>query len=159
MNSIMQEQYPLLQHYQALRNQLMEMLSDEVLAFSPGGENLALGALCREMGEVEQAYVDSFKTFQQDFEYRNEDPGLENSVEALTAWFAALDENLKATLEGLSQEEIENRVIDRGGGFTVLPTIQLHIYKEALLIFYGKASVYVKAMGKTLPEQWRAWIA
>ena len=159
MNSIMQEQYPLLQHYQALRNQLTEMLSDEDLAFSPGGENPTLGALCREVGEVEQAYIDSFRTFRQDFEYRNEEEGLEGSVERLAAWFAALDEELKATLEGLSEEEIQNRVIDRGGGFTILPTIQLHIYKEALLIFYGKASVYLKAMAKPRPEQWQAWIA
>jgi hypothetical protein len=28
-----------------------------------------------------------------------------------------------------------------------------------LLIFYGKASVYLKALDKTLPEQWQAWIA
>jgi hypothetical protein len=159
MNSIMQEQYPILQHYQALRNQLMGLLSDEDLTFSPGGENPRLGTLCREMGEVEQAYIDSFKTFQQDFEYRNEEEGLENSVARLAAWFAALDEDLQATLEGLSEEEIQNRVIDRGGGFTLLPTIQLHIYKEALLIFYGKASVYLKAMGKPRPEQWQAWIA
>jgi uncharacterized damage-inducible protein DinB len=159
MNSIMQEQYPMLQHYQALRNQLMEMLSDEELAFNPGGENPALGALCREIGEVEQAYIDSFKTFQQDFDYRNEEEGLEGSVERLAAWFAALDEDLRATLEGLSEEEIQNRMIDRGGGFTLLPTVQLHVYKEALLIFYGKASVYLKAMGKQQPEQWQAWIA
>jgi hypothetical protein len=33
------------------------------------------------------------------------------------------------------------------------------IYREALLIFYGKASIYLKALGKTLPEQWQAWIA
>jgi hypothetical protein len=37
--------------------------------------------------------------------------------------------------------------------------IQLHIYREALLSFYGKASVYLKALGKTLPEQWQSWIA
>jgi hypothetical protein len=34
----------------------------------------------------------------------------------------------------------------------------LEIYKEALLIFYGKTSVYLKATGKELPEQWLAWI-
>jgi uncharacterized damage-inducible protein DinB len=159
MNSIMQEQYPMLQQYQALRNQLMEMLSDDDLGYSPGGENRTLGALCREMGEVEHAYAQSFKTFRQDFHYRNEEEGLAGSVARLTAWFAALDEELKAALEALSEEEIQNRVIDRGGGFTLPPTIQLHVYREALLIFYGKTSVYLKAMDKVLPEQWQAWIA
>jgi IS605 OrfB family transposase len=31
-------------------------------------------------------------------------------------------------------------------------------YKEALLIFYGKVSMYLKAIGKILPEQWQEWI-
>lgn len=39
------------------------------------------------------------------------------------------------------------------------PTFQLEVYKEALLIFYGKASVYLKAMGKPRPPQWRERIA
>ena len=51
-----------------------------------------------------------------------------------------------------------NRKIDRGGGFIISPAIQLEIYKEALLIFYGKADVYLKAMGKPRPEQWTVWI-
>ena len=49
MNSIMPESYPVLQEYQALRTQLMDILSDEELAFSPGGENTTLGALCRDL--------------------------------------------------------------------------------------------------------------
>lgn len=159
MNSIIREQGTMLEQTQALRNQLMEILTDEDLGYTPGGESLTLGALCREMGEVQHAYVESFKTFRQDFSYRHEEPGLEGSVERLAAWFQALDGELKAALEALSEEDIQNRLIDRGGGFVLPPHVQFHIYREALLIFYGKASVYLKALGKTLPEQWRAWIA
>jgi hypothetical protein len=159
MNSIMEEQGPVLEQTQALRNQLMEILTDGELGYSPGGENPTLGALCREMGEVQQAYITSFRTFEQDFSYRVEDPDLERSVERLAAWFQALDGELKASLESLSEEDIQNRVIDRGGGFVLAPLIQLHIYREALLIFYGKASVYLKALGKMRPEQWQSWIA
>jgi hypothetical protein len=144
--------------YQALRNQLMEILADDDLGYRLAGENATLGALCREMGEVEYAYIQSFRSFKQDFSYRNEAPGLEGSVENLSAWFAELDRELKATIEALSEEDIKSRTIDRGGGFTLLPRIQLEIYKEALLIFYGKVSVYLKAMGKTLPKQWQEWI-
>jgi hypothetical protein len=144
--------------YQALRNQLMEMLADDDLGFRLGGANGTLGVLCREMGEVEHAYIQSFKTFTQVFSYRNEVPGLEGSVEKLSAWFAELDRELKATIGALSEEDIKSRTIDRGGGFTLSPRIQLEIYKEALLIFYGKVSVYLKAMGKTLPKQWQEWI-
>lgn len=159
MNSIIKEQGPVLEQTQALRNQLMEILTDADLSYSPGGENPTLGALCREMGEVQQAYITSFQTFEQDFGYRVEDPELERSVERLAAWFQALDGELRAVLESLSEEDIQNRVIDRGGGFVLPPFIQLHIYREALLIFYGKASVYLKALGKTLSEQWQSWIA
>jgi hypothetical protein len=158
-NSIIEKNYAFFEMYQSLRNQLMEILTDDDLAFQPGGENPPLGALCVEIGETEQSYIDSFKTFAQDFSYRNGEAGLADSVERLTAWFTALDSELKETIAGLSEETVQNRQIDRGGGFTLLAQMQLHIYQEALLIFYGKVSVYLKAMGKPRPKQWVAWIA
>jgi hypothetical protein len=159
MNSIMTGYWPVFQLYQALRNQLMELVTDNDLRYSPGGANLLLGALCREMGEVEYAYIQSFKTFTLDFSYRNHEPGLENSVAKLRTWFAQLDDELKTVVESLSEEDIQQRVVDRGGDFRLPLQIQLNVYQEALLIFYGKASVYLKVLGKNLPEQWRDWIA
>lgn len=159
MNSIMQEQGAVLEQTQALRYQLMEILNDEDLGYSPGGDNPTLGALCREMAEVQQSYIISFQTFEQNFGYRIDDAGLEESVEQLATRFHAMDGELKAALETLSEEDVQNRVIDRGSGFIVPPVVQLHIYREALLIFYGKVSVYLKGLGKALPEQWQAWIA
>lgn len=158
MNSIMQGYYPVFEMYQALRNQLMELLTDNDLGYQPGGQNPTLGALCREIGEAEHAYIESFKTFKQDFSYRNEEPGLAGSVEKLSTWFGELDRELKTTISGLSEEDIQNRKIDRGGDFTLPPQIQLEVYKEALLIFYGKVDVYLKALGKTLSQQWQDWI-
>jgi hypothetical protein len=55
MNSIMSEYWPIFTMYQDLRNQMMTLLTDGDLAFTPGSTNLTLGALCREMGEVEHA--------------------------------------------------------------------------------------------------------
>src|SRR5262245_43524963 len=117
MNSIMTDYFPTFEMYQAMRNQLMETLKDVDLGYMPGGANPPLGVLCREIGEVERAYIDSFKTFVLDFSYRNTTPGLENSVAQLTAWYAELDADLKATIEGLSQEDIAGRLVDRGGDF------------------------------------------
>jgi uncharacterized damage-inducible protein DinB len=159
MNSIMTHYWPHFAMYQALRPQLMEILSDEELRFTPGGENPTLGALCKEIGETEQAYIDSFKTFRCDFAYRHPDAALEQSVTRLVAWYAGLDQELKAVVEGLSEDDVQNRLIDRGPNFQIPPQIQLNIYQEALLIFCGKASVYAKALGKDLPKQWRDWIA
>ncbi len=158
MNSIMQGYYPVFEMYQALRNQLMELLTDDDLSYQAGGQNPTLGALCREIGEVEHAYIESFRTFKQDFSFRNEEPGLAESVEKLATWFGELDRELKATISGLSEDDIQNRKIDRGGDFILPPQIQLEVYKEALLIFYGKVDVYLRAMGKTPTRQWQNWI-
>jgi hypothetical protein len=43
-------------------------------------------------------------------------------------------------------------------GFAVPPAIQLHTYREALFIFYGKVTVYLQALGKPMPPQWATWI-
>ncbi len=158
MNSIIEQTYPLFELYQALRDQLMESLSDDDLSFCPKEGLPSLGGLCREIGEIEQSYIDSFQSFSQNFNYRYPEPGIETSVADLIAWYKSLDDKLKATISGLTERDIANRVIDRGGGFTVSSRIQLEIYKEALLIFYGKVSVYLKAMDKTVSQQWQEWI-
>ena len=83
MNSMMREYYPTFEMYQALRSQLMEILADEDLAFQPGGGNAPLGELCREIGETEMSYIQSFKTFTQDFSQKNEEPEVGLSVKKL----------------------------------------------------------------------------
>lgn len=158
MNSIMRDYYPLFRLYQRLRAQLMGLLSDADLAFTPGGGNAPLGVLCREIGEVEQSYIQSFKTFTLHFDYHNPDPAIERSVQALTDWYAALDAELEAVVAGLSDEDIATRRVVRSPYFSIPPQHQLDIYKEALIVFAGKVSVYLKLMGKELPEQWHEWI-
>lgn len=156
MNSYVREHFQVFRSTQAMRDQLMDILTDEDLAFTPGGHNPSLGALCRESGEVQAAYTQSLKNHKLDFSYRNPDPALESSVQKLAAWLQAQDHELRAIIEGLSEEDL-GQPIDRGG-WSVPAGVQLHIYREALLIFYGKACVYLKAMGRPLPEQWQAWI-
>jgi hypothetical protein len=173
MNSIVREIFPVttpaglaqslgpfFTDYQALRAQLMEILSDDDLGYRLDGANPSLGALCREIGEIERSYIESFKTFRQDFGYRNADPRLESSVAALSSWYAELDSELRAAIESLSEDDIANRTIDRRDfpDFKPLLRVQLDIYREALLIFSTKVSVYLRAMGKVLPKQWQEWI-
>jgi hypothetical protein len=164
MNSIVRVHMPatFFSEYQALRDELMAILTDDDLDFRVGGASASLGALCREIGEIEHSYVASFRTFRQDFDYRNPDPHLERSVRALSAWYAELDRELTAAVAALSEDDIANHRIVRSdfdiSNFSPLPNIQLDIYREALLIFYGKVSVYLRAMGKALPGHWQAWI-
>lgn len=159
MNRILIEHYELFRLYQRLRAQLMERLYDSDLEFSPGGANPSLGQLCVEIGDIQQAYIDSFRTFRLTFDSRRDDPATATSVERLKLWYSELDAALYEALAALTDEEIAGRRIDRGHGFEVSPGVQLEIYKEALLIFYGKVSVYMKALGREISDQWDDWIA
>jgi uncharacterized damage-inducible protein DinB len=157
MNRFVQEHWPVWEATQAMRGQLMNILDNGDLAYSPGGDNLSLGALCVEMGEVEHIYIQSFKTHKVDWSYKQGEPGMAGSVEKLTAWFEGLDEELNGLIQGMSDEGIM-QIVDRGGGFQIPVGTQAHIYREGLLIFYGKVSVYLRGLGKTFPEQWKDWI-
>ncbi|MCY4072735.1 MAG: DinB family protein [Chloroflexi bacterium] len=158
MNAQIKEFWDLNRMYTPLRDQLLEVLSDEDLSFTPGGDNPPLGELCRELGETEYAYVQSFKTFKIDFSYRTNDDSYLGSVAKLSAWYRQLDEELEAVLERVADEDVATKQMDRDG-YEVPIHISLDILREALLIFYGKVSVYAKAMGKPLTQQWQDWIA
>ena len=158
MNRIVSEQYGLFRLYQRLRDQLLATLTDADLAFTPGGANPPLGELCLEIGETERAYIHSFRTFSQRFDSRQGDRSLAGSVPGLQAWYEQLDAELYAAVAALSDEEIANRPIDRGNGFLVPANVQLHIYQEALIIFYGKVTVYMQLLGKPMSAQWQHWI-
>ena len=156
MNRYMLEKWSWIDGTHAMRSQLLDILSDADLAFNPGGQNMTLGALCREMGEIEDSYVQSLKTFQQDWSYHNMEADLESSVARLKAWFQTLDEELKATVSAFSDEDLK-KTVDRGG-YMMPVELQLDVYLQALLIFFGKATIYLKAMNKPLPQQIHEYI-
>lgn len=156
MNRYMQEKWPWIEGTHAMRSQMLDTLSDADLPFSPGGQNMKLGALCRQMGEIEHSYVQSLKTFKQDWSYRNMEVDSESSVARLKAWFQTLDDELKITVSAFSDEDLMKSV-DRSG-FTMPVELQLDVYLQALLIFFGKATIYLKAMNKPLPPQIQEYI-
>ena len=157
MNRYMTEKWPWIEGTHQMRSQLLHMLSDADLAFNPGGQNMTLGALCRESGEVEFSYIQSLKTSQQDWSYRNGEVALERSVARLKEWFQKLDDELKAVASALTDEDLK-KTVDRGGGFAMPVDLQLDVYLQALLIFFGKATIYLKAMNKPLPQQFQEYI-
>jgi hypothetical protein len=164
VNSLVRDHLPAtyFEEYQSLRTILTEILNDDDLGFRLGGTTATLGALCREIGEIEHSYVESFRTFRQDFSYRHPDASVETSVKALTAWYLTLDRDLNEAIAALSDDDIANRRIVRDdfeiNAFNPLPAVQLDVYREALLIFYGKASIYLRSLGKPMPPRWQEWI-
>lgn len=155
MNSIEQVYADLLHGTHGMRNEMLASCSDDDLNFRVQG-NPTLGELCRGMGEVQQSYIDSFKNFTQDFSYRHPNPAIATSVAELQTMFKQLDAELMSAIAALSEEDIQNKKVERG--FPIALLGQVDVYLQAVLIFYGKVTVYFKAMGKALPGQWEEWI-
>ena len=152
----MNEQLPWIEATHGMRSQMLDMLGDADLSFTPGGQNMTLGALCRQMGETEYSYIQSLKTFQQEWSYRNTKADLASSVARLKEWFQTLDDEMQAAIVALSAENVQ-KTIDRGGG-AVTVEFQLDVYLQAVLIFLGKAMIYLKAMNKPLPQFFQEYI-
>jgi hypothetical protein len=154
-NSLVTGEFGILHQTQAIRDQIMDVLADSDLGYRfPNCPSL--GELCREIGETEQAYVESYRTFRLVWQYGGSDPALATDITQLKAWFAQLDHELDAAMAALSEDEVQNRRIEREFPFPL--RVQLHCYREALLIFYGRAIMYLWALGKPVSEQARAWI-
>lgn len=156
MNRYMQEKWSWIEGTQGMLSQLLDILSDADLSFNPGGQNMTLGALLREMGETEYSYIQSLKTLKQDWSYHNTEAGLESSVSHLKTWYQTLDEELKVTVSNLSDEDL-TKTVDRGG-FSMPVDWQLDVYLQAMLIFFGKATIYLKAMNKSLTQPMQDYI-
>ena len=133
---------------------LLSQLTDADLAFALPG-NATLGELCREMGETEHGYIVSFTSFKHGWGYRHPDAAVATSVAALERWYRELDEQLGAALQALTEEQIAERKV-RGDWAGIEKELQL--YREALLMFYAKAGVYLRALGKPLDELWLDWM-
>lgn len=159
MNSEIEKFWGHFEMYKMLRPQLLDILTDEDLSYSPGGDNMTLGELLVELGETEMNYIHSFKTFKMEGGAKNDDPALAESLEKLRAWYAELHGQLKTALEAISDEDAQNKLVHRGDNFELPVHINLSVLQEAYLIFYGKAMVYLKAMQKERPQQWTDWIA
>ncbi|MEP7294181.1 MAG: DinB family protein [Chloroflexota bacterium] len=140
-----------------MRNSALERLSDADLQRSPGGDNLTLGALFKQLGEHQHSYTQSLITLKQDWSYRNDDPGLATSLAGLKQWFEQLDQQMQAVLTRLEPSDLQ-QLVDRANG-SIRPIIsQLDIYIQTLLIFLSKIVVYFRAMQVPLPPSIETYI-
>ncbi len=155
MNSLVKNEMHILKETEGLRIELLAILSDDDLTFALPG-NSTLGELCREIGETQHDYIDSFKTFELKFQHKSKEHEIDHSVEKLKLWYAALDRELHNTLEAMSEDDVAKMV--KRPGFEIPVRVQFHIYREAILIFAAKASVYLRAMGRELPGKWGHWV-
>ena len=156
MNTLLTEMGDNLRELHQLQKDLLAQLDDNSLQLSLPGNNPPLGEVLREMGEWQRRYIESFKTFRQDYRLRQSPPNAATSVETLKTWVAQLQAELVEAVGALSNEDLQ-KPVDRGGFAPAVHT-QFHIYREMLLIYYGRLDAYVRALDKTVSEQWRMWI-
>ncbi|MCU0499732.1 MAG: hypothetical protein MUF87_20465 [Anaerolineae bacterium] len=154
MNTIVQEDFEILKGTLELRASIFDLLSDADLEYRLPGDNASIRTLCIQHGEVMRSYIDSFKHFKQDWHYRHAHTDL--NLTDLRAWINNLDEELFTTLSGMSDTDIQTRIIDRG--FPLPPRIQVQVLIQAALIFCGMITPYLRALQKPLPEKWVQWI-
>src|SRR4026208_1621064 len=108
-NSIVRDEFDILHMTQAMRQQIVDTLTDADLAYRLPGANPSLGALFREIGEIEQSYINSFKTFKHDYTYQVNDSELERNLQHLKAWYKKLDEEMDAALTALSEDDVQKK--------------------------------------------------
>ena len=144
--------------HHSMRDHLLSVVSDADLAYRLPGQNPTLGELLVEMGDIEGVYTHSFETFTLDRAHRQLPPPAPITIASLQAWFEAQDAAMKAALERFTDDELQIDRIDRGHDFIASPFVQHEVYREAVYIFYGKLSVYLKALGRDAGEEWAAWV-
>jgi hypothetical protein len=144
--------------HHSMRDHLLTVVSDADLAYKLPGQNPTLGQLLVEMGDVQGVYTHSFETFTLDWSHRQLPPPETVTVTGLRAWFDAQDSAMKRALDRFNGDELRVERIDRGDGFVASPFVQHQVYREAVYIFYGKLSVYLKALERDPGGEWAAWV-
>ena len=155
MNHLFDEE---IRGHHSMRDHLLTLVSDADLAYRLPGTNPTLGELLIEMGDLQGVYTHSFATFTLDWSHRQLPSPEPMTVAALREWFAAQDVAMDQALSRFSEEELLVDRIDRGHGFVASPFVQHQVYREAVYIYYGKLSVYLRALEIDAGEEWAAWI-
>ena len=155
MNSLFDEE---IRGHHSMRDHLLTLVTDADLAYRLPGTNPGVGELLVEMGDLQGVYTHSFATFTMDWAHRELAPPSPVTVAGLRAWFDAQDAAMDAALSRLGEDELRIDRIDRGQGFIASPFVQHQVYREAVYIYYGKLSVYLRALERDPGPEWAAWI-
>jgi hypothetical protein len=155
MNSLYDEE---IGPHHSMRDHLLTVVSDADLAYRLPGQNPTLGEQLVELGDIQGVYTHSFETLTLDWAHRQLPSPAPITISGLQTWFEAQDAAMKRALDRFTEDELRIDRIDRGHGFIASPFIQHEIYREAVYIFYGKLSVYLKALERDAGHEWAAWV-
>ena len=157
MNRLIQQRAHMIDLSHTLRDELFEGLSDADLEFSPGGTAPTLRALLLEQANVQAAYAESFRTLK--LKFGETTPAGQQSTEEIRARFAQLDAELIGALAALSDDDLRRPHDPRGlkaPGYTV--ETSYYTYRESVLIFAARASIYLRALGREVPTLMKSFV-
>lgn len=155
MNNLFEEE---IRGHHSMRDHLLTVVSDNDLSYRLPGANPTLGQLLIDLGDIQGVYTHSFEAFELDWGHRQLPPPSPVTVANLRAWFVEQDAAMRAALDVFPDDELQIDRIDRGGGFIASPFVQHEIYREAVYIFYGRLSVYLRALERDAGPVWTAWV-
>ncbi len=154
MNKILTQQANLIDLTHNLRTEILNAITEADLDTQLGGQSHSLRALILEQGTIQMAYVECFRNFELRFDHAA--PEGVQSLEDIKTWFVELDTSLISALGALSDEDLK-RGVPRSK-YTVPAEIVFYTYRESVMIFAAKASVYLRALDHALPAQVKSWV-
>jgi len=157
MNRLTEQRPHLIDLTHTLRDTVFGEITETDLDFSPGGAALTLRRLLLEQAEIQAAYAESFRSLKLKFDVVA--PADVQTIAQIQAWFAQLDAELFGALNALSNEEL-SRPHDPRGQMSSRYTVEtsFHTYRESVLIFSAKASVYLRALGRDVPKLMKSFV-
>lgn len=158
MNRLTEQRTHLIDLTHTLRDTVFGEMTDADLDFSPGGAALTLRRLLLEQAEIQAAYAQSFRSLKLKFDVAA--PEEVQTTAQIQAWFAELDAELFSALDHLSNADL-SRPHDPRGQMSPRYTVEtsFHTYRESVLIFAAKASVYLRALGREVPQLMKSFVS
>ncbi|GGR25673.1 DinB family protein [Deinococcus ruber] len=157
MNRLMQQRTHMIDLTHSLRDDVFKAISGSDLEFSPGADAHTLRGLLLQQADIQAAYAQSFRTLHLSFGEAT--PDQQQSAQELQEHFARLDAELLAALDALSDDDLKRPHDPRGlkaPGYTV--ETSFYTYRESVLIFAARASVYLRALGREVPALTKSFV-
>ncbi|MFB9993302.1 DinB family protein [Deinococcus oregonensis] len=157
MNRLTAQRTHLIDLTHTLRDTVFDQITDADLEFSPGGTALTFRRLLLEQAEIQAAYAESFRTLKLKFDVVA--PPEVQTTAQIQAWFGQLDAELLEALDALTNEDL-SRLHDPRGQMSPHYTVEIsfHTYRESVLIFAARASVYLRALGRDVPKLMKSFV-
>lgn len=158
MNQIEKDFFQLLDMGMDVLASVLTKISADDLELKPAGTELSMGELCRQMCDTAHAYTESFLSKDMDFELRAPERDGPSTGAEFATYLRQLETRMKEVIRSFSDDDLATVKIDREERWMVPPVLQFHIYREALLIFFGKLDVYVRMLNVERPVLWVRWV-